>query len=99
MRARSNAPGCGAELRLDVTAAFKDTTVTMTLKLESGHMLQGRSLGGMLSNFDKLMAATARDMGGHVQTLVKDIRVNVDEIAVDFLIASTGKREARDVNS
>lgn len=81
-------PHCDASIHFSYTAQIpKRQVLTMTLTSESGNF-SAQTLGAVVTNFDKLLKAVARDVGGQVHNFIDSLELKEKSVKVGFLITS-----------
>lgn len=86
-------PHCSKEIHY-VTAAHVPEKQVMSMRLESatGHF-SAKTLGATIVEFDKLLKAVARDVGGKVEVFIDSLEKDDKSLTVGFMIATvTGER-------
>lgn len=84
-------PHCEKAVRVEKQAIFKENTLTLRISLTPGHRLQASTLGGMLTDMDKLLKAGAKQLGVKLEVLVGPIEMTDSSISVKFI--STAVKE------
>lgn len=87
-------PHCSKEIHC-VTAVHIPEKQVMSMRLESatGHF-SAKTLGATIVEFDKLLKAVARDVGGKVEVFIDSLEKDDESLTVGFMIATvTGEKK------
>jgi hypothetical protein len=78
-------PHCDKQFNAEPSAVFNESTSTFIIKIEDGHMLQAKTIGGVLTNLALMYRQQAKELGARIEVLVKDIRFSSNNIEFDLL--------------
>ena len=79
-------PNCDTSLGLSAVIP-EDQRLSMVVTLEEGRMLSADTLGGMVTNFAKLMKLTGKQVGEtKVETFIYAIRQEANKIEIEFAL-------------
>jgi hypothetical protein len=87
--AKINCPHCGGELHYDTVSRIMDRSrVSMKLYPHKGEMMQAHTVGGVITQMEKLQVAVAKEIGLKIILSVEKITTDADgAIKIDFLLA------------
>ena len=80
-------PHCSQSFDIEPSVAFQECTTKVTLEMEDGHMLQAKTIGGVLTNLATMYRSAAKQLGVNIEVLVKDFRVTSNRIEIEILLA------------
>lgn len=89
-------PKCETALSADMVSTLKDKTrVVFEITQEPGYRLSAGTLGGILANNEKLLAALAKQYGTTLTVLVENIYMKDDKTVIEFQL-TVPKRKSKE---
>lgn len=84
-------PNCGKEIHLAHVARIPERQVLhMKLTSKTGAW-SAQTIGALITNFDELLKAVAKDVGGQVHVFIDTIERTEKDLDIGFLITSVAK--------
>jgi len=95
---RVTCPGCGANIAKEWAAVLPDETdLTFVMEVAEGQMIQAQTLGGVVTQFDKMQKAIGREAGAKTTTLIKSLGMDENgTISITFRICNVAQKTRRD---
>lgn len=88
-------PACSHAFKMEARSIIPDEQrLSLEITTETGYLC-AKTLAGVISEFDKLNKAIAKDAGCKVETMIENFVRNGNALRIDFVIlrASEGKNE------
>ena len=87
-----NCPHCDKPIVAKVLAKLaQETEICEVVTIAPGHMLAAKTVGGMLTNFAKLLEAVGKELGEETFVFVKEISLKKQELKIRFVLAGRGR--------
>jgi hypothetical protein len=87
-----NCPHCKKPITARIVAQLaKETEIQTRITIAEGHMLMAKTVGGLLTDWEALLRAVAKDLGGKSEVFVKEIALAGRKLTFTFVVTGQGK--------
>lgn len=86
-------PNCNKEIHLSYVATVPEKQVLHMKLTSSTGAWSAKTVGGVIIEFDKLLKAVAKDVGGKVHVFIESIERGEKDLDIGFLIATVPTKQ------